>query len=373
MQEVKIPEFLSVNDADEIMKEIFALVPDEYDKSAGQHLYNMVKPTANIVSQMRGFDLPKAISLIWPKGAWDEYLDYHAEVRGMKRKAALYASGEVTLYGKSGTVIPAGYTVSTESRNDIESKDYVTTKECTIGEDGSVTVEAQAVAAGAIGNTAANTIVVNTTSFDDVTGITNKAAFDGGIDEEDDESLYARISEYDKSLGDTNIGNPADYKRWAESVDGTGTAKVIRATDTSGLVTIVLLDGNGEPASTELCEKVYNHIMSPNDEYARLAPCGASLSVITPEVLTITVDADVELESFGNMENVTTQFAKELNKYFEEAMEDGEIVYSRVYSILSGIYGVYDHYSMYLNGGRTNISLNDGVFPRTNTNNISLR
>ena len=371
MQDLKIPDFLSVNDADDIMKEIFALIPDEYDKSEGQHLYNAVKPTANIVSQIRGFDLPKAIGLIWPKYAWDQYLDWHAELRKIKRKAALYASGEVTLTGTPGTVIPAGYIVSTETRNDVYSKDYVTLEECTIGEDGTVTVAAQARTAGAIGNTAANTIVVNTTSFDDVTGITNKVAFRGGIDEEDDASLYERISEYDKSIGDSYTGNPADYKRWAESVTGTGSARVIRATDDSGLVTIVLLDGNEEPASPELCEKVYNYIMSPDDEYARLAPCNAILSVIPPETLAITVTVNVELKR-TTVEDVSLTLLDKLKAYFMEAMSDKEIRYQKVANILGDITGVYDFSELLINGGAKNIPLAGSIYPLINSEDISL-
>ena len=371
MQDLKIPDFLSVNDADDIMKEIFALIPDEYDKSAGQHLYNAVKPTANIVSQLRGFDLPKAIGLIWPKYAWDQYLDWHAELRKITRKAALYASGEVTLTGTPGTVIPAGYIVSTETRNDVYSKDYVTLEECTIGEDGTVTVAAQARTAGAIGNTAANTIVVNTTSFDDVTGITNKAAFKGGIDEEDDASLYERISEYDKSIGDSYTGNPADYKRWAESVTGTGSARVIRATDDSGLVTIVLLDGNEEPASPELCEKVYNYIMSPDDEYARLAPCNAVLSVIPPETLAITVTVNVELKR-TTVEDVSLTLLEKLKSYFMEAMNDKEIRYQKVANILGDITGVYDFSELLINGDAKNIPLAGSIYPLINSEDISL-
>lgn len=371
MQEFKIPDFLSVNDADAIMKEIFALIPDEYDKSEGQHLYNAVKPTANIVSQIRGFDLPKAISLIWPKYAWDQYLDWHAEVRGMARKAALYASGEITFTGKPGTVIPEGYVVSTETRNNVYSKDYVTIKECTIGEDGSITVEAQARTAGAIGNTAAHTIVVNTTSFDDVTGITNDSAFIGGIDKENDASLYERISEYDKNLGDSYIGNPADYKRWAESVDGTGKATVIRATDDSGLVTIVLLDGNQEPASEELCEKVYNYIMRPDDEYARLAPCNAYLSVVPPETLSIVIMANVELKR-TTIEEVSRTLLTQLKAYFLDAISDKEIRYQKVANILGDITGVYDFSRLLINGGQKNVSLAGSIYPLIEAENISL-
>lgn len=366
-----IPEFLSVVDADEIEKELLSIIPDEYDKSEGQHYYNFTMPTANIVSQLRGFDLPKAIGLIWPRFAFDEFLDYHADRRQMKRKEAQYASGEITITGTPGTVIPAGYNVSTESKNDIASKDYATTEKCTIGENGTVTVAAVSLAAGKIGNTAAGTIVVNSSSFDDVTEVINIKPFKGGIDEEDDESLIKRIDEYDLLIGDRNTGNPSDYKRWAQSVDGTGSAKVVRAKDTSGLVTIILLNGNGDPADEELCQKVYNYIMSPDNEDDRLAPCGAYLSVIPPETLVIDITANVELTA-GTIGSVKEAYAEKLNDYFRNGIKNNEILYQKVCNILSNIDGVYDYSELTLKGGKENLLINDGTFPIISAENINL-
>ena len=371
MEDMEIPEFLQNNDEDDIQEELLALIPDEYDKSEGQHYYNFTKPTAVIVSQLRGFDLPEAIKLIWPKFSNGEYLDYHAELRDIVRKPAQYATGELTITGTPETVIPAGYVASTETKNDIPSKDYETTEQCTIGADGTVTVAAKAVVAGTDGNTASNMIVVNSSSFDDVTSITNNVPFTGGIDEEDDDSLLLRIQEYDQQQGDSNVGNPSDYKRWAESVPGTGTANVIRSTDTSGLVTIILTDGNGDPATTTLCEKVYDYIISPDDELSRLAPCGATLSVIPPTTSILTITAIVELNA-GTTASVTEEFVTALKEYFPTAIENKEVLYNKVANILGDIPSVYDFSNLKVNGVTSNIPLADGVFPSIDASHITL-
>lgn len=127
--DLEIPEFLKNNDEDDIQDELLSLIPDEYDKSEGQHYWNFTRPTARVVSELRGFDLPNAIGLIWPQFSYAEYLDYHADLRHITRKPAQYASGTITFTGTAGTVIPSGYVCSTESKNNIPSKDYVTTKE----------------------------------------------------------------------------------------------------------------------------------------------------------------------------------------------------------------------------------------------------
>ena len=369
MESMQIPLFLQNYEEEAVHKEILEIIPNEYDKSEGQHFFNFTRPTAKVVSQMRGFDLPEAIKLIWPRTSYGEYLDYHAESRHIYRKEAQSATGEITISGTPGTVIPKGYTFSTESRNDVASKDYVTTEDCVIGEDGSVTVSAAASVPGQIGNTAAYTIIVNTSSFDDVTSVTNNLPFEVGIEEEDDDSLYKRIKEFDQIQGDRGTGNPSDYKRWAESVEGTGTATVIRPTDTSGLVTIVLTDGNGDPAGTDLCEKVYNYIMAPDNDYDRLAPCGAFLSVIPPDTLDITITGNITLTS-SSIETVTATFITNIKEYLKEAINHGEILYHKICNLLGDIEGVYDFSGLTLNGGTSNIPLSNGVFPYINSENV---
>lgn len=370
MEDMKIPEFLQNNDEDDIQDEMLARIPDMYDKSEGNHFYNFTMPTAMVAAQLRGQNMPEAIQLIWPKFSYGEFLDYHAETKYLKRKEAISASGEITITGTPGMVIPAGYIVSTESKNDIPSKDYATKIVCTIGVNGSVTVPAVAVNPGSDGNTAADTIVVNTSSYDDVDGVTNEFPFIGGIDEEDDDSFYARIREYDHNIGTRNTGNPSDYKLWAESVEGTGAANVIRAKDSSALVTIVLTDGNGDPASEELCEKVYNYIMSPEDDLARLAPCGAFLSVIPPETQTLTITGKLELTS-GTLESITALFVKNLKEYFQEAIDNKKVLYHRICNVLGDIEGVYDFSNLTVNGSTANIVLDDGVFPYITADDVS--
>lgn len=374
MEEIKfleIPEFLSNNDEDDIHSEMYELIPDEYDKSEGQHLWNFTRPTAHIVSQLRGFDIPNALSLIWPQFSTGEYLDYHAELRNMTRKEAQYAKGYIKFTGESGTSIPKGYKCATESKNDIASKSYQTLEDCVIGDDGTVTVAAQATEPGMDGNAAANTIVINSTGYEGITAITNEMAFIGGINEEDDESLLERIQGYDRTQGDSNTGNPSDYKRWAEEVNGTGEAKVIRSTDTSGLVTIVLFDGNGNPASEELCTTVYNHIISPDDESQRIAPCGASLKVIPPQTLQIVISASVQLNK-GSIDSVTTEYVNALKEYISDFVDNGEVLYQRIYGSLGDIEDVYDYSNVVVNGGQTNIILQSGVFPIIDAEHITL-
>lgn len=371
----EIPSFLGSSDEDEIHEGLLSSLPNEYDKSEGQVLYDITRPTANITSLIRGYEIPEALKLIWPRFANGIYLDYHAETRGMTRKEATYATGTLTISGKAGTTIPIGSVFSTETKNNVASVDYATTVAKVIGEDGTVDVVARAVFPGSDGNAGANQITIKSNEIDDISAVTNNEPFTGGYDEEDDESLKARLMEYDLNKGESNIGNKSDYKRWALEIVGVGDATVITPIDDTGLITLVLTDMNGSPASVDLCESVYNHIMgSINDESDRLAPINAQLKVIPPQTINVTITAIIELEgdTSQTLETITAAFTTALMTYFPQAISDKEIRYEKVKSILSGIDGVYDFKDVFINDTQGNIFLASGVLPTIDEENITL-
>ena len=164
----------------------------------------------------------------------------------------------------------------------------------------------------------------------------------GGTETESDDSLKLRIEEYDATQGQSFVGNPSDYKRWATSVDGVGDAVVIPAEDDSGLVTIVLTDMNGAPANETLREAVYNYIMRPDAPAERLAPIGAKLSVTAPSTMAIGIKATIELAESYNLEGVKATLLQNLTQYLPTAMEEKEVKYTRIARVFSLTEGVAD-------------------------------
>jgi len=252
-----------------------------------------------------------------------------------------YASGLLTITGKVGTVIPAGSIFSSRYSDQYPSVQYETLQEIVI--PACVRVRVECTEVGSVGNTIRDTVILVGSKLTGIKAVTNEEPITGGTERESDESLQERITEYDRTQGESFVGNVADYKRWAENVDGVGAAIVIPAYDDTGLVTIIIIDANGAPATEELCESVYNYIMRPDDEESRLAPVNAYLSVIPPETLTICVKATTELEYEATLESVKANFMAALALYIPEALVDKEIKYSRIWSILSSVAGVNDH------------------------------
>lgn len=342
MPELETPEFLQNKSTDEIHKQMIDALPADLDVSQGSHAWNLTRPTALISAEICEFILPEVIKLIFPDYAYGEYLDYHAKTRNITRLAATAATGEITITGDEGIEIPEGSIFSTESVNDEPSVDYRTTEAAEIPASGTVKIPIECTQTGVIGNTQAGMISIVASRISGITGVINEDDISGGTEAESDDSLRERISEYDKSLGMSFVGNPGDYKRWAKSVDGVGEATIISAVDNTGEVTIILTDAAGAPATEELCEDVYNYIMMPDDPINRRAPIGAHLTVIPPETMPISIKATIELEADAVLTAVQDAYLEQIALYLQTAIEEKEVKYTQIAAILSATAGVND-------------------------------
>ena len=381
MAEFTIPSFLESYTADDVYASMRAMLPDDIDSSEGSHTWNLLMPTAMVASELCEYVLPQVIQLIFPEWSYGEYLDAHAQVRGMTRKEATPATGEITITGAENTVIPVGSMFSTASLNtDDPSISYVTTEAATIPATGSVTVSIECAEAGSQGNTAANTIIFLSSTVVGITGVTNEDPVTGGTDEESDEALIARIVEYDQTQSDSYVGNIADYKRWSMSVAGVGNASIVPAQDATGTVTIVITDANGDPASEDLCTAVYNYIMRPDNPIARLAPINALVDVVSPTTVDIGVQATVEIVEDAVLSDIAAAFQTQLNAYMTEAMTDQEVKITKIGAILSAIDGVNDFADLQIGKGSegsitygtSNIPITATELPTVTENDIDL-
>ena len=380
MAEFVTPDFLLHRSTEDFHEKMKAVMPADIDMSEGNHSWNHTYPTALIAAEICEFILPEVIQLIFPEWSYGEFLDEHAKSIGLTRRAASAANGKVTITGEPNAVIPAGSIFSTAAINEQPSVDYETLETVTIPETGTVTADVQCTQTGTVGNTGKNTIVLVASRLTGITSVINENAVYGGTEEEGDESLQERIEEYNHTQSDSYVGSVADYKRWAMSVPGVGSATVIPAQDTSGLVTIIVTDANGSPATEQLCKSVYNHIMRPDDRMARLAPPNANLNVVPPTTMEIGVMATVELEDGATLESVKKAYAAQLALYLPEALDEEEIKYSRVYAAMAATAGVNDftdlQVGLKVNGaisyGTANIPITSNQLPAVDPENLIL-
>lgn len=375
MADFTTPSFLTNHGTDDIHRKMLSLLPADLDISEGGHTWNLTRSPALGMAEICEYVLPEVIKLIFPEFSYGTFLDYHAKRDAMKRRAATYASGSVTVSGAAGSLIPAGSTFATMSINDEPSVSYETLEAAIIPDDGAVEIAIQCTQPGIVGNTAKNTIVQVGSRLTGITGVINQEAVSGGTEEETDESLSERIVEYELTQGESFVGCVADYKRWALSVDGVGEVTVIPAQDTTGLVTIVVTDGNGDPATDQLCTDVYDYIMVPENPDNRRAPVNALLSVIPPDTIAVSIRATIELKEDATIEAVQETFLAKVASYLPKAMDEGEIKYTQIAKVLATVDGVNDFIDLEIGiadgeYGTANIPISNRQLPRIANENL---
>lgn len=372
MTEYKTPEIFMDSDEDTIHNRMIGMLPENIDKSEGSVVWDLTRPTAKEVARFKGFEMDFAIQMIFPQFATDEILDYHGESRGLTRKSAISATGELTVKGDPGTVIEAGDLFATESIGDQASISFMALESYTIPENGTVTISVECTEAGNIGNVKANSIILQETYNDGIESVTNENGFTNGAEEESDDTYRERILLVDRNNSYSCVGSASDYKKWAYEIEEVGSVRVIPASDDSGTVTLIITDRNGNPASDEICTKVYNHIICPDDpENRKTTINGVNLVVTTPQTLKLTISATVEIQTVS-LESVKIAFIEALKTYFSESIEDKEIRYTRICNVLGSVQGVYDYTNVLLNGDTKNIALPDNQYFSVDENSVTL-
>lgn len=369
---MELPEFLQNKSTDEIHTQMLDSMPGDIDKSQGQHPYNYTRPTAMIASELCQQTLPEIIKLIFPMFAYGEWLDYHAQIRGISRRPATASSGTLQLTVTKNTNIPVGSQFSTASVDGQPSVVFETTQEKFNLPEGTTEVSVKCTQTGTVGNVIAGTVIFKLSQLSGVTAVTNPEAITGGTEEEDDDSLRARIVSLDQSQSVSYVGSVADYKRWSLEVPGVGGVTVIPAQDDSGLVTLVITDSNGDPANEEICQNVYDYIMSPADPELRLTAPNVKLSVIPPTITELSISATVEVGTGSSLEAIKTAFLEAVQAYLDTARSDGEVRYTQIGKILAGVPGVYDYDALTLNSGTTNISITNTQLPQVTNDSVLL-
>ncbi len=392
----EVPSFLEGNSADEIHARMLAVLPSDIDKSENSIPWDFTRPPALEKAEFVQFQLNETIKMIFPQWAYGSWLDYHAEIRNVTRKAANKAFGILHVTGILGTVIPEGFTFATASSL-TASVLFQTLEEITldgVASSGKVTlaIEVEAVEGGISGNVAVDTVKLMATPLTGITYVTNPEPMSGGTALEDDEDLRARVLEA-ILLGTSFTGCNSDYIRWAKEISGVGYVVVepewddptlpdnFHYTDSSGktrcagAVRLLIADDNGQPANEQIIEDVYAHIMGEDEkDYARLAPIGAHVTVSAPESLEINVTASLHLDEGELLSVAKGRILTNLAAYWVMVAADSQVAstgvsavrYVQVGAVIAKTLGVLDYKDLKVNGLEdVNISVSQAQYPVT--------
>lgn len=221
----------------------------------------------------------------FPQTANGDFLDFHAELRGIERKKAAAAVGKIRFSIpeaiQKDLMIPVGTVCMTAGL-----VRFVTTRKgfLTAGEL-YVDVAAQAVEAGAAGNVAENTILTMAVAPAGVALCTNPEAFAGGADEETDEELRSRVLATYRRLA--NGANAAYYEQQAMAFDEVSAAVVLPRARGIGTVDVIVAAQEGVPE-----QELLDEIQAFFDEAREIA---VDVQVRAPELAEVDIAVAVRV------------------------------------------------------------------------------
>ncbi len=269
---------------------------------------------------------------MFPQTATGERLDLHAIQKGITRKFATKATGTLT-FGRTDVLsydvsIPIGTICSTAEVDGIK---YVTTAEAVLeaGET-SVDVTAEAEIGGVIGNTLKETITVLITPPSGISSVINKAAFEGGTDDETDEELRKRIC--DAYSMPSNGTNCAFYRDYALSFNDVYSVNVVPRASGIGTVDIYVA-GKGQVLSDEIIEEIQSGISS-------IKEINVDATVKSPTILKCSITATVYIKDGYRYESVIQDIYVAIKKYFDTLSIGESMDMNRVIAEVCSVQGL---------------------------------
>lgn len=317
-----VPTFITIRDA--LLRDLKNQLPEADTGSDSDYFIR----ATSVASAVEGLYQHQAwiVRQIFPDTADRDYLELHARVRGLSRKSAVAARGKIKLTGTPGSTVPAGLTAKSSTQT------YVTTEAGAIGVDGTYEIAAAAALAGGAGNAAEGAALELTSAPSGVVSQAVIVTMDGGVDEESDSELLARLLELIRRP--PAGGNKYDYRRWALEVPGVAAAYVYPMRRGIGTVDIVITTIDGVP-SEETIDKVQAYI-----DDVRPVTAKSSL-VMAPDIKTVDVAVKVKL-SGTTQDAIKPQIEEALNAYFNQLVPGDSAIKSRIEAIISDLNGVVD-------------------------------
>lgn len=365
MSDIIIPDYLNES-VDTIHARMIAIAPDDVSTIEGDMFWDSTRPSAEEKSRLEKIQLQNILRMAFPQTSTGVYLEYIGEWHGVYKTAATKSIGSIQITGTVGTPIVAGTLFGTPSTSEKSSIQFEVSNSLTIDSTGSAEVDVKCTTAGIVGNVEANTIILLIGNISGIKSVTNTSKFTGGTDIEEEEHYRARVIAVEQE--DNLSGADSDYVTWALEVDGTGSAYVIEEWEGPGTVKVLILDKNGQPATTELIKAVKDYIYPdklPGKNRGGKAPLGAVVTIDTAHTLAIYVKANFTFTSGFSPDSVLNAMEDDLSSYLAKITISGTVNYNVIHSIV-GAYieskkGIDDFENLTINDGTTNINLVDQV------------
>ena len=269
----------------------------------------------------------------FPQTAEGEYLDRHAQLRGLERKAAVAARGTVRFTAgeawESQREIPEGTVCMTAGLIRFE------TTQAGVLSPGELTadVPVRALEAGTAGNVAAGAIVSMAVAPMGISSCTNPEPCAGGADGEGDEQLRERILDTFRRL--PNGANAAFYEQEALSFDQVAAATVIPRPRGVGSVDVVVSTLAGIPDQqlrTEL-----------QDYFEQRREIAVDVQVRAPQTRTVDVTVQVAAQGGWDAAQARANVKAALESWFDGKLLGQDVLLARLGSLIYQCEGVENY------------------------------
>ena len=274
-----------------------------------------------------------ALRQAFPQTAEGEYLDAHAQLRGLERKRATAAQGTVRFTaGEKADApreIPKGTVCMTAGLVRFE------TERAGVLEAGALTadVPVRALEAGEAGNVSAGAINSMAVAPMGIASCTNPQPCGGGSDGEGDEVLRERVLGTFKRL--PNGANAAFYEQGALSFDQVAAAAVVARPRGVGSVDIVPATMSGLP-DKELLDQLQAYF----EERREIA---VDLKVRAPRTAVVNITVQVEARESWDRAEVLSRVERAVREWFTGRLLGQDILRAKLGSLIYDCDGVENY------------------------------
>lgn len=279
----------------------------------------------------------------FPQTAAGEELDKHAEMRGLTRKKAVRATGQVTFYAALPVLfdinIPAGVVCETSEEPKLS---FVTTSPGVLPSGAaSVTVDAQAKEGGSRYNVAPGAVCEIVTPVEGVAAVRNNGLFSGGKDAESDEVLRSRIMQSYSVINGTN----ADfYKREVLKVRGVRSVNVVKCPRGLGSLDIYVIGEEGPLEQAKLDEI--------RSALASVREVSVDIQVNNASFYEYNVEVNLAIDSRYNAAEVKNKVIKAIEDYFKALDVGVPVIINQLGKAVIAVEGVVDYSFVNMSNGQ---------------------
>ena len=269
----------------------------------------------------------------FPQTAEGEYLDRHAQLRGLERRAGTAAEGVIRFETDSAPQtdlsIPAGTVCMTAGL----VRFHTTAQGSIAAGDTWTEVPAQALEPGTAGNVAAGTIRAMAVAPVGVSRCTNPQGFSGGVDPEGDEALRERVLETFRRM--PNGANAAFYEQQAMSFPQVAAAAVVSRPRGVGSVDVVVSTAAGLPDET-LLEELQTY-------FEQRREIAVDVLVRAPQVRQVSVAVQVQQAGNRDGEEVRQRVEEAVQSWFDGRLLGQNILLAQLGGLIYGVDGVENY------------------------------